>query len=79
MLPTLVSLIFEPSFINLFFNFEIEVINMQDVLKALIAKTELSMTEILGGTIASVVYAILILIAILIAYRISKKLIVGAI
>ena len=52
---------------------------MQDVLKALIAKTELSMTEILGGTIASVVYAILILIAILIAYRISKKLIVGAI
>ena len=52
---------------------------MQDVLKALIAKTELSMTEILGGIIASVVYAILILIAILIAYRISKKLIVGAI
>ncbi len=51
---------------------------MQDALKALIAKTELSMTEILGGTIVQVLYAILILIAVLIAYRVSKKLIVRA-
>jgi hypothetical protein len=46
---------------------------MQDVLKALIAKTELSMTERLGETIVHALYAILILIAILIAYRISKN------
>ena len=51
---------------------------MQETLKALIASTELSMTEILGGTIVNIGYAIITLIALVIIYKISKRLIVGA-
>ena len=51
---------------------------MQDALKALIAKTQVSITEVVGESIVSILYAIMILIALLIAYKVSKKLIVGA-
>lgn len=51
---------------------------MQETFKALIDRTELSMTEILGGTIVGIAYAIITLIALLIAYKVSKRLIIGA-
>jgi hypothetical protein len=51
---------------------------MQDALKAFIAKTGVSITEVVGESIVSVLYAIMILIALLIAYKVSKKLIIGA-
>jgi small-conductance mechanosensitive channel len=70
--------IFEPSFINLFFNFEREVTNMQETLKEFMNTIKLSMTQVLGESIVNVLYAILILIALLIAYKVSKRLIVGA-
>ena len=51
---------------------------MQEAFKALIAETKLSMTGLLGGTLVNVLYAILILIGLRIAYKTSKRMIVGA-
>ena len=51
---------------------------MWETLKELIASIQQPMTRILGESIVNILYAILILIALLIAYKVSKRLIVGA-
>lgn len=51
---------------------------MWETLKELIASIQQPMTRILGESIVNILYAILILIALFIAYKASKRLIVGA-
>ena len=51
---------------------------MQETLKELIASISEPLTRVLGESIINVLYAIMILIALLIAYKVSKRLIIGA-
>ena len=51
---------------------------MQETLNGIITSIKGSLTQVLGDSIISVLYAILILIGLLIAYKVSKRLIIGA-
>ena len=51
---------------------------MQEMLNGVIDSIKEPLTQVLGESIISVLYAILILIGLLIAYKVSKRLIIGA-
>ena len=51
---------------------------MQETLNGVITSVKGSLTQVLGESIISVLYALLILIGLLIAYKVSKRLIIGA-
>ena len=51
---------------------------MQETLNEIITSIKGSLTQVLGDSIISVLYAILILIGLLIVYKVSKRLIIGA-
>ena len=51
---------------------------MQEMLQEFIASVQQPLTRILGESIVNILYAIMILIAFLIAYKVSKRLIIGA-
>lgn len=51
---------------------------MQETLQGVIASIQEPLTKILGESIVNVLYAIMILIAFVIAYKVSKRLIIGA-
>lgn len=51
---------------------------MQETLNGIITDIRSSLTQVLGDSIISVLYAILILIGLLIVYKVSKRLIIGA-
>ena len=51
---------------------------MQETLNGVIANIKGSLTQVLGDSITSALYAILILIGLLIVYKVSKRLIIGA-
>lgn len=51
---------------------------MREMLKEVIAELPAPVTRLLGEAIVNVLYAILVLIVLLIAYRVSRKLIIGA-
>jgi len=51
---------------------------MQETLNGVITSVQGSLTQVLGESIISVLYALLILIGLLIAYKVSKRLIIGA-
>ena len=51
---------------------------MQETLNGVITSVKGSLTQVLGESITSILYAILILIGLLIAYKVSKRLIIGA-
>jgi small-conductance mechanosensitive channel len=70
--------IFEPSFINLFFNFERKATDMRETLNEFLDNIKEPLTRVAGESMVNILYAIIILIAFLIAYRVSKRLIIGA-
>ena len=51
---------------------------MQETLNGVITSAKGSLTQVLGESITSILYAILILIGLLVAYKVSKRLIIGA-
>ena len=51
---------------------------MQEMMNGVITSVKGSLTQVLGESIIGVLYALLILIGLLIAYKVSKRLIIGA-
>ena len=51
---------------------------MQETLTAFLASITQPLTKVLGESIVNVLYAVMILIALLIAYKVSKRLIIRA-